>query len=267
MPPWIARGASLMLPLIAVLPFLTTILGGLAALRLRHRLHPAMALAAGILVATALVYLFPEAIELIAAEGGALVAGGAAVVGFLLFSAIEALVHHESYEHSHPPGADPSEPHDHADRRASQGTAIGWLGPGGLIVHSLLDGLTIGLGFEAGTEVGLIVTVAVLVHDFADGLNVVTLALAGGRRRRAAIALLALDAAAPVVGIAASGFVDLAPEHLGLLLGGFAGAFLAIGAGHLLPEAAHRQPGREPPLVALAGVGAAVVVVVRVAVG
>jgi len=266
-PLWIARGSSLMLPLIAVLPFLSTLLGGLAALRLRHRLHPAMALAAGILVATALVDLLPEAIELIASEGATLTAGAAAVVGFLLFSAIEAVVHRESYEHSHPAGIEPHEPHDHRGAQGGEGTAMGLLGPAGLIIHSLLDGLAIGLGFEAGAEIGVIVTLAVLVHDFADGLNIVTLVLADGRGRKAAVVVLVLDAVATIIGIAASGFVALRPEQLGLLLAVFAGAFLAIGAGHLLPEAEHRRPGHEPPLVALAGAGALLVIAVRLAIG
>ena len=81
---------------------------------------------------------------------------------------------------------------------------LGWLAPAGLIAHSALDGVAIGLGFEAGPEVGLVVTIAVLVHDFADGLNIVTLALAMGRGRGAAIALLAIDAAATLVGIGIS---------------------------------------------------------------
>ncbi len=79
-----------------------------------------------------------------------------------------------------------------------------------------------------------------LVHDFADGLNVVTLAFAGGRSRRAALVLLGLDAAAPILGIALSQVVAVAPQTLGLLLGAFAGAFIAIGASHLLPEAEHQ---------------------------
>jgi ZIP family zinc transporter len=132
-----------------------------------------------------------------------------------------------------------------------------------LIVHSVLDGLAIGLGFEAGTEVGVIVTLAVIVHDFADGLNVVTLALAGGRGRAGALVLLAFDAAATIVGIAVSQVVTLAPDQLGILLGGLAGAFVAIGAGHLLPEAQHRRGISVTPLVALTVVGAAIVVVTR----
>ena len=130
---------------------------------------------------------------------------------------------------------------------------LGWLAPAGLIAHSTLDGVAIGLGFEAGPEVGLIVTIAVLVHDFADGLNIVTLALAVGRGRGAAIALLAIDAAATIVGIGISQVIALAPEQLGILLAAFGGAFIAIGAGHLLPEAEHRKGASASPLVGAHG--------------
>ena len=47
----------------AILPFFSTLLGGTAAIRLRHRLHPFMAFAAGVLVATALADLLPEATD------------------------------------------------------------------------------------------------------------------------------------------------------------------------------------------------------------
>ena len=72
----------------AILPFFTTLLGGTAAMRLRHRLHPFMAFAAGVLVATALADLLPEANDLVGAEGGALLPGPGAVIGFLAFSAL-----------------------------------------------------------------------------------------------------------------------------------------------------------------------------------
>jgi len=44
----------------AILPVFSTLLGGTAAIRLRHRLHPFMAFAAGVLVATAVADLLPE---------------------------------------------------------------------------------------------------------------------------------------------------------------------------------------------------------------
>jgi len=146
-------------------------------------------------------------------------------------------------------------------------STFAWLAPGGLIAHSVLDGMAIGLGFEASPEVGLVVTLAVVVHDFADGLNIVTVAFAGGRGRGAALALLAIDAVASLVGIAISQIIPLPQETLGLLLGAFGGAFIAIGASHLLPEAEHRNRASVSPLVGLTVLGAGIVVAVRLMLG
>jgi ZIP family zinc transporter len=256
-----------MLPVVAILPFISTILGGFAALRLRHRLHPAMALAAGILVATALVNLLPEGMELIGGDDAALWAGIAAVIGYLVYSAVEVLVHEQSYEHGHRATDDPAEPHEHAIPPVAGARALGWVAPFGLIVHSFLDGLVIGLGFEAGPEIGSIVVLAVVFHDFADGLNLVTVAMAGGHGRRAALVLLGIDAVATVVGVAVSGLLPLSAEHLGLLLAAFGGAFIAIGAGHLMPESEHGQRGSAPSLAVLAAAGGIAVILVRVTLG
>jgi ZIP family zinc transporter len=248
---------------LGILPFFSTFLGGWAVFRLHQRLHAIMAFAAGVLVATALVDLIPESIALVGGTDPAVTTGIAAIVGFLIYAAVEAFIHQSSYEHVHDADVDHETPHEHVERVSGAASTLGWLGPAGLIVHSTLDGAAIGLAFAAGSEVGLLVLLAVLVHDFADGLNVVTLAFAGGRGRRAAVALLALDALAPIVGIALSQVITFVPMQLGLMLGVFAGAFLAIGASHLLPEAEHRQSASVSPLVILVVAGAALVVVVR----
>ncbi|MBI2755400.1 MAG: ZIP family metal transporter [Chloroflexi bacterium] len=251
------------MPLAALLPFVSTMLGGIAAFRLRHRLHPFMALAAGVLVATAVADLLPEALRLAGeTESGAI--GVAAVAGFLLFSLIEAFIHQGSFEHQHAAG----EHHDEAGPITAPRTSItALLPPTSLILHSTLDGLAIGIAFQAGADTGLIVLLAVLAHDFADGLNVVTLALEAARGIKLAAVLLVLDALAPLVGAGLSRWVSISPGVLGLLLAWFAGVFLAIGAGHLLPEAQHDQPRRGPVLVGLATVGALIVLAVRAMAG
>ena len=249
----------------AIAPFFSTLLGGFAALRLQHRIHPVMAFAAGLMVATALVELLPEALELLGENGDPLLLGLASVAGYLFFNASEALVHGQTYEHQHPPLTDPAEPHIHELQGTEQPSALGGLfGPAGLIVHSTLDGVLIGLGFIAGQEIGLIVGLAVLAHDFADGLNVVTLALTSGRGRTFAIVLLALDAVATPIGVVLSTLIAFPPEALGVVLAGMAGVFLAIGAGHLLPEAQHRRHGPATALVAMAALGAGLAIVVRI---
>jgi ZIP family zinc transporter len=243
-----------MSPFVAIIPFFSTMIGGLATLRLRHRLHPFMALAAGLLVATALVDLLPEAINLLGATNGPILAGAAAIGGFLAYNALELLVHRGSLEH-----VEPSAP------RGSRPLAL--LAPAGLIVHSGLDGLAIGTGYAASPSIGLLVLLAVIAHDFADGMNVVTLGLAGGAPRRMVAVLLAVDALAPVAGFFVAGLLNVGPIALGIGLGVFAGAFLSISTGHLLPEARHHQEGSGWQLWLLLAAGAVFALAVRLAAG
>jgi ZIP family zinc transporter len=249
----------------AILPFFSTLLGGTAAIRLRHRLHPFMAFAAGVLVATALADLLPEATDLIGPGANPVLPGAAAVVGFLLFSALEAFIHRETWEHEHQrlgSHFEPTDTHEHPSL-AKRTSPLSIVGPVSLIAHSTLDGLAIGLAFRAGGEVGLLVGLAVLAHDFADGMNVVTLALARGGQVTVARLLLLLDALAPPIGAALGTFAQIDNMVLGFLLAAFAGVFLAVGAGHLLPEAQHDHPGESVQLVLLTTAGAAVVLVIR----
>lgn len=246
-------------PLAAILPFFSTLAGGLAALRLRHRLHAFMALAAGVVVATAVADLLPEALSLVG-EGRTIQAGVAAVAGFVGFSLLEAFLHQASFEHA---AEDPDRAAERGSVRATGSGYLAILPPLSLVLHSILDGLAIGLAFQAGASVGLLVLLAVLAHDFADGMNVVTLALEATRGERAAVILLILDALAPPAGAVLSILFTIPPEVLGLLLASVAGIFIAVGAGHLLPEAQHHDPRRGPVLVALAGLGGAIVLIIR----
>jgi zinc transporter, ZIP family len=44
----------------------------------------------------------------------------------------------------------------------------GILCAGGFSFHSFLDGAAIGIGFQASAQIGLLIALAVLVHDFSD---------------------------------------------------------------------------------------------------
>ncbi|MBI2762177.1 MAG: ZIP family metal transporter [Chloroflexi bacterium] len=251
------------MPIAAILPFFSTLVGGIAALRLRHRLHPFMAFASGVLVATAIATILPEAQALVGPDR-VLEVGVAAMAGYLLFTLIESFVHQTSFEHQEPA-------HDR-ERVASATVApprtkLAVLPPISLILHSTLDGLAIGLGFQASADIGVIVLVAVLAHDFADGMNVVALALDAASGAKLAIALLVLDALAPLLGVGLSTVLSVSPVVLGLLLAWFAGVFIAIGATHLLPESQHHRPADGPLLVGVSALGAAVVLVVRLLAG
>jgi len=231
---------SLAIPLAAV-TVLSTLVGGIVALRLARDLTTAIALTGGVVVAVALFHVLPEAIE--AADDPQCV-GLLVGAGFVLFFLAErALVlHHRD---------DADQIHAHAQ--------VGALGAAGLSLHSFIDGLGIGLAFGLSTETGLLVFLAVVAHDFADGLNTVGFVLRRSGDRARAIRWLAVDAVAPLVGAIVGSALTISEQHLGALLAVYVGFFLFMGATDLLPHA-HAHPSGRRVLLTLAGFAAVLVI-------
>ena len=118
----------------------------------------------------------------------------------------------------------------------------GHVGAGSLTIHSFLDGLGIGLAFQVSASLGAIVAIAVLVHDFSDGINTVNLSLVGTGKPRVARMWLIADALAPLVGIGATFLFTIPEQSFSIILALFSGFFLYIGASELLPDSHHRYP-------------------------
>jgi len=140
----------------------------------------------------------------------------------------------------------------------------GHLGPASLTLHSLLDGLGVGLAFQVSVAIGVVVAVAVLAHDVSDGVNTVTLSLSGGGGPKRARGWLFADAAAPLVGIGLTRLFTLGEGPLGLVIALFAGFFLYIGAVGLTPASHRALPRLWTSLATMAGM-TAIWVVVRLA--
>jgi zinc transporter ZupT len=211
----------------AFFPFVSTMLGGLVALRHKSKLPWILAFTAGVLISVVAFDILPEIIRLVRDENVEPMRPMVALVGgFLLFHVLEKLlvIHHVS--------ADSPNVHTHP--------SLGTLSALALIGHSFLDGVGIGLGFEVSTMVGILVALAVIAHDFADGLNTVSLVLMHQNPDRRALFFLILDALAPVLGAVSTSLFTLSGDMLVLYLGFFAGFLLYIGASDILPEA-HRQ--------------------------
>jgi zinc transporter, ZIP family len=226
------------IPLTA-LAVVTTLAGGYLALRLAHSLPTLIALSGGIVVAVALFDVLPEAIELLP-DDPRTVAGlaGAGFVTFFLFERVLALHHRD----------DPSDARAHHQ--------VGALGALGLSAHSFVDGLAVGLAFSADAGVGVLVLVAVLSHDFADGLNTVSFILSQSPEERGkAVRWLTIDAVAPLFGATVGVLIDVSEMTLGYLLSFYAGFFLYMGATDLLPEAHEHASWRRVGLTLL-GFGA-----------
>ncbi len=230
-----------MLYFIALAAFTATFLGGLFALRFKDKLHLILGFSAGAVIAVAFFDLLPEALELAGESYDSGFVIKIVAIGFVVYLLLDRLVF--AHNHSH----DEESEVGHAHR--------GWLGAGSLSIHSFLDGVAIGLAFQVSSAVGLVVTTAVLVHDFSDGINTVNMILRSKGNRREAFTWLSLDALAPVLGIFAAQFFTLEESTLGLILALFAGFFLYIGASDLLPESHHNHPTYWTTFMTVLGMG------------
>jgi zinc transporter, ZIP family len=205
----------------ACLTFVSTCFGGIAAIRLRDRMHLLLGFSSGAVIAVVLFDVIPEIFDL---SGDATPVMPIVALGFLAFFGLERLTAlHRSREHAHQTGVHPAE--------------FGIIAAAGLSVHSFLDGFAIGVGFQTNYRIGLLIALAVISHDFSDGLNTVTVVIAHGNSIERAMRWLIVDAAAPMVGAASALLLRPGEAILPWLLAFFAGAFLYIGASDLLPEA------------------------------
>jgi ZIP family zinc transporter len=202
---------------------LSTLAGGLTAVRLRRDLTTAIALTGGIVVAVALFDVLPEAIDSVNDSRRVTTLVGAGFLAFFLAERLLVLHHRDEAE------------------QARSHAQVGALGAAGLSLHSFIDGLGIGLAFQLDTATGLLVFLAVVTHDFADGLNTVNFVLSQGGDLRRALRWLGVDSLAPLVGATVGVFVTVSERSLGQLLAVYAGFFLFMGATDLLPEA-HEHP-------------------------
>lgn len=219
---------------LAGLTVISTFLGGLVAFRFHRELHTLIAFTGGIVVAVALFDVLPEALDAVGDSRRVTTVVGA---GFLLFFLAERVLvlHHRD---------EPEQARAH--RR------VGALGAAGLSVHSLIDGLGIGLAFHLDTATGMLVFLAVISHDFADGMNTVGFILRQSGDRRSARRWLTVDAVAPLVGATAGAAIEISERGLGYVLAAYAGFFLFMGATDLLPEA-HRHPSWRRVFLTVAG--------------
>ncbi len=218
-----------MIIIIALSALIATLLGGLFALRLRDKLHLILGFSAGAVIAVAFFDLLPESLDL----GSGFYSNSTLItitaIGFLVYLILDRLV----FIHAHATTI--------ADTHSSD-SKRGILGASSLSIHSFLDGVAIGLAFQVSSAVGIIVTIAVLTHDFSDGINTVNIILKNGGTRAKAFRWLMVDAIAPVLGIIVTLFFAVHAQNLAIIIALFAGFFLYIGASDLIPESHHAHP-------------------------
>lgn len=229
-----------MLILIAILAFGSAFGGGVLAFRFRDKLHLVLGFSAGAVIGVAFFDLLPEAIKLNGDFFEASHTFSLTALGFVIYLILDRLLFSHAHEDEH--CANP----DHREKKSLSALI--------LAVHSVIDGLAVGFAFQVSTEVGLLLAVAVLSHNFSDGLNIVGLTLKNGGNKKKALNWLVIASVAPAVGILSTLFISLPENYLGIILALFAGFFLYIGASELLPESHHSHPTRLTTLMTILGI-------------
>lgn len=234
--------------LLTILTFISTLSGGLLTAKFRVRIDLFSAFAAGVLIGVPLFELLPEALNLafqlsVSIEYVMYVTAA----GFIFLLILERYISvHKVCEQDvcknirHPKG--------------------GLYGAIELSAHSYIDGFAIGVGFQFSSTVGLIIAIAVISHDFSDGLNTTTLMLTTGNSLRKSIWILLLDASTPFLGVITTFFISFPEVILILILPFFAGSFLYLGASELLPDAHEKNPSAIILLLSILGISIALII-------
>lgn len=213
-----------MLLLFTIITFFATILGGLASIKLKSKIHLVLGFTAGVILGLVALDILPEIFEI--AETSQInpeVPMIALLIGFLTFHILEKvfLVHHSQEEHY--------KDHHHPNKGVASALA--------LTGHSFLDGIGIGLGFQISQSIGIMVAIAIIGHKFVDGLTTGSLMLLNKNSLKKTKYLIFVVAIAPIFGVLSTLLFKLPEDLLILYLGFFAGFLLYISLEDVLPEA------------------------------
>ncbi|MGA2668701.1 MAG: ZIP family metal transporter [Ignavibacteria bacterium] len=210
--------------LFPILTSISTFTGGLFTINFKNKLHLIMGFAGGVILGVVCFDVLPAIIELINKNSfSSTYAMIALISGFLIFHIYEKVFaahysHEINYvEHKHP--------------------QVGVLSALALIIYSLIDGISIGLGFKVSQSIGIFVSLAIISYDFTDGINIVTLMLLNNNTVKKSRIFLFFDALAPIVGFLVTTFLDIPNYYIFLYLSFFAGFLIYISASDILPQA------------------------------
>lgn len=189
----------------------------------------ALPFGAGALLATALLSLLPEAIEL---SHDVHEIAPYVLVGFLSFFLFERFI---SWIHRH---------HHHDHHGTLQKKSQIWRIIFGDTLHNAVDGIAIGIAFLINIPAGIAAAIAVAAHEIPQEIGDASILLSRGMKPRKVIIINVVSSLATVVAaliVYTLGGVKGIPIEIALALA--AGFFLYIAASDIIPEI-HENPRR-----------------------
>ena len=223
---------------------LATLIGGLLSVVVAASLTVAVlgrlvrhlvSLSAGVLLATALLHVLPEAFQ----SGAPPQRLFATLLGGLLFFFL--LEKAELYRHTHHHEGDGHHHHHHFD--AQQAGRGGWSVLVGDGIHNFCDGVIIAAAFLADTRLGLVTSMAIVAHEIPQEVGDYIVLLNAGFSRRKALLCNAASGLAAVVGGVLGYFVVGPWEALfPYLLVIASSSFVYVAVADLLPQLQQPMP-------------------------
>lgn len=194
-----------------------------------------LSLAAGALLATAFMHLLPEAFEGGVSADNLFATLLVGLVFFFLLDKAELWHHgHEHHDttHAHEPG------HDHAHHgHDHHHPAGGWALLAGDSVHAFGDGILIASAFMADLRLGVVATLAVLVHEVPHHMgDLVVLRQSSNNRRVALIKVSLAGAVTALGGVIGYALVDQLYGYLPFFLVIAASSFIYVALADLIPQ-------------------------------
>lgn len=248
----------------SILAGIATVIGALLVIYkykwARHNSIHLMSFAAGIMLAVAFLHLIPEAIHLShedevhleeaghkdevhaeemahegdihadEAESQAQLVFIVVLLGFAAFYAVESMIL------LHPR-------HDVEDCNQREHGSLSIISIVGLTFHSLIDGIVITVGFKAGSQIGIMTTIAVILHEMPEGIVTTSILLHNGMEKLKTFWFSVLVAVATPVGAIVSYFIlgEASVNVLRIFLAIAAGSFIYIAAADLIPETHEKE--------------------------
>ena len=202
---------------------------------------------AGVLLGVGVLHILPEAMELTSSAPLFI------LLAFVLFYFFEHhLMIHAGHEEQHHINLEVADCHDDCCLRPHPMGLVAFIGLG---LHSLIDGVIIGTGFEVSHDMGVLAALGVIAHEVPEGIAMIAILLHYGWNRKKAIQLTSFVAlATPLAAIMTFALVNnVSKPLLGALLAGAGGSFIYIAASDLIPES-HRSRGMSATLGLCVGI-------------
>lgn len=204
-------------------------------------LHLMLGFSAGVLGSLAFVEILPEAFEFARdMEAPAIYVSIGVALGFFSLLIVERYLLGADEEHGG---------HFHIHTEPVLDPRHGIMGVSALTIHGFMDGFVIPISFSVSPEVGLVVALAIVIHQIPDSFAALSLALNATSERGTRFLYVFLTAIDTPLGIAMGlALAGLGPHIIPVGLGFVAGTFVYVSATDLIPELRHRA---RSPLVIL----------------